>query len=68
MDASSFQFVDSATYPDDVPYVHMRMFIATFGACLPVVAWLTAYQFGMSGAAASLVALLVLFGRHLCAP
>lgn len=57
-----FDFKSGAEYPEDVPYVAMRVMLATFGVAMVPLAWYTAVELGMSWMACHLVALMVLFG------
>ncbi|TRM61270.1 glycosyltransferase family 39 protein [Schizophyllum amplum] len=56
----SFEFKSGAEYPDTVPYVSMRVMLATFGVGMVPLAWYTAVELGMSMWACHLVALMVL--------
>src|SRR5262245_37442402 len=58
----SFTFESGHDYPDHVPYVSMRIFIALFGAAMVPMAYLTALQLRFSQKAAFLAATMVLFG------
>jgi dolichyl-phosphate-mannose-protein mannosyltransferase len=57
-----FEFKSGETYPDNVPYVAMRVLMATFGVLMVPLGWYTAVEFGMSTRACHLVALMCLFG------
>lgn len=59
----SFDFRSGEKYPDHVPYVAMRVMIATFGVGMVPLAWYTAVELGMSWKACHLVALMVLLGQ-----
>lgn len=59
-----FDFTSGATYPEDVPYVAMRVMLATFGVALVPLAWYTAVELGMSWRACHLTALMVLLGAY----
>ena len=59
-----FDFTSGATYPEDVPYVAMRVMLATFGVALVPLAWYTAVELGMSWRACHLTALMVLPGAY----
>ncbi len=61
----SFGFDSGATYPDSVPYVAMRVMLATFGVGMVPLAWYTAEELGMSQWACHLTALMVLFGKKI---
>ena len=61
----SFGFDSGATYPDTVPYVAMRVMLATFGVAMVPLGWYTAVELGMSWMACHLVALMVLCGEYL---
>jgi dolichyl-phosphate-mannose-protein mannosyltransferase len=58
----SFEFKSGEQYPEDVPYVAMRVMLAMFGVGLVPLGWYTAVELGMSLWACHLVALMVLFG------
>ena len=58
-----FEFKSGEMYPDHVPYVAMRVMIATFGVAMVPLAWYTAVELGMSWKACHLVALMVLLGQ-----
>jgi len=57
-----FEFKSGEKYPENVPYVAMRVMIATFGVAMVPLAWYTAVELGMSWKACHLVALMVLLG------
>lgn len=57
----SFEFTSGAEYPTHVPYVAMRVMLATFGVGMVPLGWYTAVELGMSQWACHLVALMVLF-------
>ena len=59
----TFAFESGATYPETVPYVAMRVILATFGVALVPLGWYTAVELGMSQMACHLVALMVLCGE-----
>ncbi|OSD08401.1 glycosyltransferase family 39 protein [Trametes coccinea BRFM310] len=56
----SFDFSSGATYPENVPYVAMRVMLAIFGVAMVPLGWYTAVELGMSWMACHLVALMVL--------
>jgi dolichyl-phosphate-mannose-protein mannosyltransferase len=56
-----FEFKSGETYPDNVPYVAMRVMLATFGVAMVPLGWYTAVELGMTSWACHLVALMVLF-------
>lgn len=58
----SFEFKSGTEYPDNVPYVAMRVMLATFGVAMVPLGWYTAVELGMSLWACHLVALMVLCG------
>ena len=58
-----FDFTSGATYPDDVPYVAMRVMLATFGVALVPLAWYTTVELGMSWRACHLATIMVLLGK-----
>lgn len=58
----SFDFKSGAEYPENVPYVAMRVMLATFGVGMVPLGWYTAVELGMSRWCCHLVALMVLLG------
>nr|GAT60882.1 glycosyltransferase family 39 protein [Mycena chlorophos] len=56
----SFEFKSGSEYPASVPYVSMRVMLATFGVAMVPLGWYTAVELGMSQWACHLVALMVL--------
>ena len=50
---------------ETVPYVAMRVMLATFGVAMVPLGWYTAVELGMSWMACHLVALMVLCGEYL---
>ncbi|KAJ7352290.1 glycosyltransferase family 39 protein [Mycena albidolilacea] len=56
----SFEFKSGEVYEDTVPYVAMRMMLATFGVAMVPLGWYTAIELHMSRWASHLVALMVL--------
>lgn len=58
----NFEFKSGEVFPDSVPYVAMRVIIATYGIALVPLGWYTAVELGMSSWACHLVALMVLCG------
>ncbi|KAG6847367.1 hypothetical protein H0H93_008596, partial [Arthromyces matolae] len=56
----SFEFKSGEAYPENVPYVAMRVMLATFGVGMVPLGWYTAVELGMSQWACHLVALMVL--------
>ncbi|RDB23014.1 Dolichyl-phosphate-mannose--protein mannosyltransferase 2 [Hypsizygus marmoreus] len=56
----SFEFKSGVEYPENVPYVAMRVILATFGVGMVPLAWYTAVELGMSQWACHLTALMVL--------
>ncbi|KAJ7716821.1 glycosyltransferase family 39 protein [Mycena maculata] len=56
-----FEFKSGVQYPDSVPYVAMRVMLATFGVGMVPLSWYTAVELGMSQWACHLVSLMVLF-------
>ncbi|KAF8889886.1 glycosyltransferase family 39 protein [Infundibulicybe gibba] len=56
-----FDFKSGAEYPEHVPYVAMRVMLATFGVGMVPLGWYTAVELGMTQWACHLVALMVLF-------
>jgi dolichyl-phosphate-mannose-protein mannosyltransferase len=61
----SFSFESGKQYPDDLDYVTMRLFSASWGALLVPAAYITAYQLNMSKKACFLAACMVLFDNAL---
>ena len=55
-----FDFKSGAEYPETVPYVSMRVMLATFGVGMVPLAWYTCVELGMSMWACHLVTLMVL--------
>jgi dolichyl-phosphate-mannose-protein mannosyltransferase len=55
-----FEFKSGAEYGDAVPYVAMRVMMATFGVALVPLGWYTAVELGMSTWASHLVAIMIL--------
>lgn len=60
----SFEFKSGETYPENVPYVAMRVMLATFGVAMVPLGWYTAVELGMTSWACHLVALMVLCGQY----
>jgi dolichyl-phosphate-mannose-protein mannosyltransferase len=60
----SFEFKSGEAYPDTVPFVAMRVMLATFGVGMVPLAWYTAEELGMSQWACHLTALMVLLGEY----
>ena len=58
----SFEFKSGEVYPDSVPYVAMRVILATFGVGMVPLAWYTAVELGMSQWSCHLTAIMVLLG------
>jgi len=56
-----YEFKSGEMYPEDVPYVAMRVLLATFGVLMVPLGWYTAVELGMSTRACHLVALMCLF-------
>ncbi|KAI6124705.1 glycosyltransferase family 39 protein [Pisolithus croceorrhizus] len=56
----NFEFKSGEKYPDTVPYVAMRVMMATFGVALVPLGWYTAVELGMSPWSCHLVAVMVL--------
>ena len=57
-----FEFKSGSTYPEEVPYVAMRVMTAMFGVAMVPLGWYTAVELGLSRRACHLVALMVLCG------
>lgn len=60
----SFEFKSGTEYPENVPYVAMRVLMAMFGVAMVPLGWYTAVELGMSWRACHLVALMVLLGEY----
>jgi dolichyl-phosphate-mannose-protein mannosyltransferase len=58
----SYEFKSGEMYPEHVPYVAMRVILATFGVLMVPLGWYTAVELGMSTRACHLVALMCLCG------
>jgi dolichyl-phosphate-mannose-protein mannosyltransferase len=58
-----FEFKSGVEYDENVPYVAMRVMMATFGVALVPLGWYTAVELGMSSWSCHLVALMVLCGE-----
>jgi len=58
----SFEFKSGEVYPETVPYVAMRVMLATFGVAMVPLSWFTAVELGMSQWACHLTAMMVLLG------
>jgi dolichyl-phosphate-mannose-protein mannosyltransferase len=58
-----FEFKSGVAYDENVPYVAMRVMMATFGVALVPLGWYTAVELGMSSWSCHLVALMVLCGE-----
>ncbi|KAJ6577541.1 glycosyltransferase family 39 protein [Mycena capillaripes] len=56
----SFEFKSGEEYAETVPFVAMRMMLATFGVGMVPLGWYTAIELGLSQWACHLVALMVL--------
>lgn len=59
----SFEFKSGETYPSSVPFVAMRVMLATFGVGMVPLAWYTSEELGMSQWACHLTTLMVLLGE-----
>lgn len=59
-----FEFKSGDQYGDKVPYVAMRVMLATFGVAMVPLGWYTAVELGMSAYATHLLTLMILFGMH----
>jgi dolichyl-phosphate-mannose-protein mannosyltransferase len=60
-----YEFKSGEMYPEDVPFVAMRVILATFGVLMVPLGWYTAIELGMSTRACHLVALMCLCGTLL---
>jgi dolichyl-phosphate-mannose--protein O-mannosyl transferase len=58
----NFAFGSGEAYPESVPYVAMRVMMATYGVALVPLGWYTAVELGLSPLACHVVALMVLCG------
>lgn len=59
----SYEFKSGESYPDDVNFVPMRIFNATWGALLVPIAYYTAKRLGYSENASVLAAVMNLCGK-----
>lgn len=59
----TFDFKSGSTYPESVPYVAMRVMLATFGVAMVPLGWYTAVELGLSKRACHLVAIMCLCGK-----
>lgn len=57
-----FEFKSGEQYKEDVPYVAMRVMLATFGVLMVPLAWYTSKELGFSNRGAHIVTLMVLCG------
>ena len=57
-----FEFKSEEACPESVPYVAMRVMLATFGVGMVSLVWYTALELGMSPWACHLSAMMILFG------
>jgi dolichyl-phosphate-mannose-protein mannosyltransferase len=57
-----FEFKSGDEYKEDVPYVAMRVMLATFGVLMVPLAWYTAKELGFSNRASHLTTIMVLCG------
>lgn len=60
-----FEFKSGTEYPEGLPYVAMRVMLATFGVALVPLAWYTSVELGMSRRGCHMVTLMVLCGKVL---
>jgi dolichyl-phosphate-mannose-protein mannosyltransferase len=58
----NFEFKSGEQYKEDVPYVAMRVMLATFGVLMVPLAWYTSKELGFSNRGAHIVTLMVLCG------
>ncbi|KZV66535.1 glycosyltransferase family 39 protein [Peniophora sp. CONT] len=56
-----FEFKSGERYPEEVPYVAMRVLMATFGVLMVPLAWYTSVELGLSWRACHVIAMMVLF-------
>jgi len=59
-----FDWDSGRTFPDNLNYVFMRVFCATFGALMTPLAYLTARELRFSQITCISVALMVIFGAY----
>ena len=57
-----FEFKSGDVYKEDVPYIAMRVMLATFGVLMVPLAWYTSKELGFSNRGAHIVTLMVLCG------
>ncbi len=62
----SYEFKSGEMYPENVPYVAIRVIMATFGVLMVPLGWYTAVELGMSARACHMVALMCLCGAFIC--
>jgi dolichyl-phosphate-mannose-protein mannosyltransferase len=60
-----FEFKSGEEYKEEVPYVAMRVMLATFGVLMVPLAWYTAKELCFSNRAAHLTTIMVLCGAFL---
>lgn len=58
----NYEFKSGEEYPDSVPFIPMRIMLASFGAAMVPLAWFTAVELHMSRRACHLVTLMTLLG------
>lgn len=58
-----FGFESGKEYPENLNYTVMRVFLATFGALMAPLCYLTCIEFGMSKKAALLATAMVICGN-----
>ncbi|KAH7107680.1 glycosyltransferase family 39 protein [Auriculariales sp. MPI-PUGE-AT-0066] len=58
--SGNFEFKSGEKYPEEVPYVAMRLMLSVFGVMMVPLAWLTAREMGMGLRAAHIVTLMTL--------
>jgi len=60
-----FDFKSGEPYKENVPYVAMRVMLATFGVLMVPLAWYTSKELGFSNRGAHIVTLMVLCGTSI---
>jgi dolichyl-phosphate-mannose-protein mannosyltransferase len=58
----NYEFKSGETYPANIPYQAMRVWLSMFGAAMVPLGWYTASELHFSMKARHLVTLMVLFG------
>lgn len=59
----TFEFTSGEKYPEELNYTGMRLFLASFGAMMVPMAFMTMIELGFTRRTAALAAVMVLCGR-----